>query len=220
MTTFIDKIRGTFDKQLPPSPSHRVPADARKAFNDARQVVTDLHNTAAMAASRVAQLRADDTLYPEGRERMARETIADARERASALALLADAAISLAGERLIEAALPRLDVRRAHLARQDAMMILDSLPPEKRAEVMVALGERDDEVTALVASRWGRDYLEYRTPFASKASTLHEQIRSNAAMATVNTDDGERRAAADAYLNVSALETAYGVAKGEVNALA
>lgn len=220
MTTFIDHVRGTFDEQLPPSPSHRVPAEARKAFNDARQIVTDFHNTAAIAGSRVAQLRADDTLFPEGRERMARETIAEARERAATLALLADAAIPDARERLIEAALPRLDIRRAHLARQDALMILDGVAAEKRSEVMNALAGRDDEVTALVASRWGRDYLEYRTPVASKAPALHEQLRTRAAAAATESGDGERRAAADAFLNVPGLETAYGIAKGELNSLA
>lgn len=148
---------GAVQMQFTEGATGSLPADANRglhAFDAARAAAQAAVNG---AASRVAQLRADDTVPAASVARQVREHIAAARTVLTEKVSHLDAITTIVRGVLHSAALPKLTPGAELVARADAQMILDGA--RDKGAALARLATRQDDLGALVASGWGRDYL-------------------------------------------------------------
>lgn len=125
----------------------------------------DLLANGSVAKARTARQKAeatrrDDTLYPDGRERIARETIAGADENTRGRLDTAEILLAAAHQGYYREATPKVGKDEALTARADAQMMLSSA--KDLGAVLARLASRQDSVGGLVNSPWLDDYLATR----------------------------------------------------------
>ena len=101
-----------------------------------------------------------DLLPPEGWQRLRREAVAEARERATAGDRAAERALDALKAALTAAALPQVDVQREQLARDELRLALEGGAPVGRVADIAGRGSR--EAVAVLFSGYGRTLLEAR----------------------------------------------------------
>jgi len=159
---------------------------------------------ARSAQAEVERLRADDTMYPEGRKRLIAEAIAKGNAEVKKQRDRMETAIEVLKAHLSESAVPRLDKAREMPARDELRLILDGSPDP--AVMMMQLAQRDDELGAVAASSYGESYLRGRG--IPKAQEAAQSIRGVAAASAVRSADVQRRAIGEAFAQIGTLEQA------------
>ncbi|MEU4823108.1 hypothetical protein AB0H37_14655 [Actinomadura sp. NPDC023710] len=188
---------------------NRVPGSARDLVQAVERRLAEVESLMQSAGASVPSIMSNVRVYPEGRKAAAQAAVANVERDIAEKTAAAEEAIIAARGVLTAAALRRIDPKREALARQDAMMILDRADPRTRAEVMSRLAARQDDVGALVASEWGRDYLTATgepAPLVEASHTL--TVRAAIEAAAAQDIDAERREAA---LHLDTLDNLHGV---------
>jgi hypothetical protein len=181
----------------PISSNSALPRKARDVLDDAARTVAEHGRTVRAAVRRAAEVAGDVRIYPEGRAQAITTTAGELAATVNGLAGRLDVQAAIARGHLTRAASRK--VGDPMLARADATMILDKASDKTSA--LVALARRDDDIGALVASNWGRDYLLADGMDEREAATLHESAQREAALAAADSTDPARRAAAQALVD-------------------
>lgn len=135
-------------------PLARAASGVRAALQKARRITES-------AAEQVAALRADDSLPAEHRARREREITQGADRSAREQIENARSGLTVLDRSVESVHLPKLDRGREQHARDDARMLLSAHPDAgARRAALHDLAGRGDDVAALVAGRWGQDYLQ------------------------------------------------------------
>jgi hypothetical protein len=174
---------------------------AYQKFADAGRA---MKTTATGAAEKIAQLRADDTLFPAGRDRLIGETTDAARSQLKKLDEQQRVCLEILGRELSAAALPKLSRDREMPARDEARMILDGAADPVRA--MAQLAKRGDDVAAVLVGSYGDSYLRARGSRTPRED--HELVRLQAVEAGRRSQDAQVQKAATAYFALDALKGA------------
>ena len=173
-----------------------------QGFTEFRKAGGQQHTVAREAADTIRALRADDTLYPDGRDRLVREARSKADDQLTALRTQQQSALEFLRTSLTARALPGVSNDREMPARDEARMVLDGAPDPIVA--MMELARRHDEVSALVSSSWGESYLRARG--VSQAPDAHENIRTIALDANAEHPDPQVSTAAAALGEMTELQ--------------
>jgi hypothetical protein len=149
----LARIRGQF--------AGKIPHTARDTCRLIEQHITAARGAIDKAIRQAADIVGDARIYPAGKAQLLGKLVADTEAELARHAERARAAADVLTAELTQAALPKMSGSRdaAQLARQDALMILDRTPPERRDAAIRRLAARSDDVGALVNSPWLDDYL-------------------------------------------------------------
>ncbi|MFE0175182.1 hypothetical protein ACFWZ2_22960 [Streptomyces sp. NPDC059002] len=179
-----------------------LPEASRSSIGTATAAIGRTTAIAREAIRQAQRTDEDDTLFPEGRDRLVRETLDAARAAVADDIATADAATTVAGAELYEAAKVPLDRRDATTARQDALMMLGNAQSTgKEFEVLRRLAVRQDAIGALVSTGWLRDYLTAQGREEDTIAAAEVLVRDGVLRAaTAQTADPQRRAAAQTAL--------------------
>ena len=173
----------------------KVSPEASTSFAAYEKASAALKRSAATTRSTVERLRKDDTLYPEGRDRLIREALEKGRsERETYLRQMA-VNLEVTQAAIAVAATPKVDPNREALARQEAAMVLDNSPDSASAMMHIAL--RGGEAATVVAGSWGRSYL--LSHGTDKVDEVHADVQRVARAAAVDSADPQLRQAAEVY---------------------
>lgn len=191
--------------------SYLLNADDRQVVSSLTSAVSTAISLAAQASRESAAILADDTLYPEGRNRLANEAMTSARQKVEESFEDFDAKYAVAEATLYEAARPKVNKAEAASARMDARMLLDGALNNDGAslsQVLQRLASRQDAVGALVSSEWLADYAMARgmDPDVLEASSV--LLRHAALEGAAQSGDPERAAAARTALALRSLRQA------------
>lgn len=191
-----------------------------------RKIVDDMANTVSRAMSLASQavreasaIMADDTLYPEGRNRLAREAKESASRKAAEAFEDFDTSYLVAEASLYETARPKVHRTEAASARMDAQMLLDGALSSDGAtlsQVLQRLASRQDAVGALVSSEWLTDYAMARGVSPDVLESARVLLRHAALEGAANSGDPERAAAARTALALRSLRQAQSAARSFV----
>ncbi|MBO3674865.1 hypothetical protein [Streptomyces sp. NEAU-YJ-81] len=190
---------------------YEMGADIRGLVNNLTNTVSGTISLAAQAGRESAAILADDTLYPEGRSRLAREAKESARAKVAEADAAFDVKYTVAEAALYQAARPVVPKAETASARMDAQMLLDGALNRKDvsiSRVLQRLAGRQDAVGALVSSDWLEDYAVARgidTEILEPAKVL---IQHSALEGAAKSGDPERSAAARAALALRSLRQA------------
>lgn len=196
-------VRGEWIAQ---SPGH-LPAAAQEPYRVVDGAIQEAKNTITSARATVEKLHGDDLMPAAGRARLIREQLDTARTTLAEQITRADNALMIMRATLINEALPQVGSGRELLARHDAQMLLDRATDPHVA--MVRLAQRGDDVGALVASGWGRDYLTARGIDDSVLPVMHGAVIDSAVQAAAEqTLDPGRQVAARHVAHMSHLAAA------------
>ncbi|HEY1243305.1 MAG TPA: hypothetical protein VGF29_00605 [Hyphomicrobiaceae bacterium] len=171
-----------------------LPADANRTRNAITRALANTRAEVNGTVHAVGQLRANDMIPKDARDRLIAERFEQAERVVDEQIRNADAATTILDAQLSMAALA--PVGDAFLARADAQMILDNTPPARLDEVMARLARRQDDVGALVASPWARDYLAARGVEPDLVDAIHTGVVESHVDAQTGSSDSGRAAAA------------------------
>jgi hypothetical protein len=173
-----------------------------QSFETFKKAGGQQHSIARDAAARIREARANDLIYPEGRERLVREARAKAEQDLADLRRQQDAALKLLRASLEVRALPGVPSDREMTVRDEVRMILDNAPDPLSAALDLAQSRND--MAALLTSRWGESYL--RAKGIKQAPQLHEQVRNVALAANIEHPDAEVALAASGLASITELQ--------------
>lgn len=179
-----------------------LPDAAAKLLMGARQNVNGAFHEIVDGRDKADRIMADDTIYPDGRERIAGEAAQQARTSSTDQLDNADSLLDAAEKVLIHESAPKVARPDALIARDDARMILGAIDnPEDVGIKAMELARRQDDIGGLLASDWGHNYLSSRG--VSDVDSVHDAVKRSAVEAAVSqsTDTARQRAAK----NVSSL---------------
>lgn len=191
----LARIRGELAGKIP-----HTAGDTRRAIE---QHIAAARAAVSKAISKAGEIVSDARIYPAGKLELIRRLVADTEAELARHAERAQAAADVLAAELTQAAMPKPSGSRdaAQLARQDALMILDRVPADRRVDVLRKLAARNDDVGALVNSPWLDDYLtavgDERT-----AQAMRTLVTEAALEAARSSGDPVRAAAADAVAHV------------------
>jgi hypothetical protein len=192
--------------------NYALPDGVGNLLSELSSSVTEIITASSAGALKARELQRDDTIYPAGRDRLVRETIADAKSKVETLTTAFDVRYAVAEADLYEAARPKVGRHEQAAARQDAVMLLDGMlnrPNVNTSTVLQRLAGRQDAVGALVSSDWLRDYALSKgmdQDVIDAASVLMRQAALEGAAAS---GDRDRANAAKAALNLRAMRQAH-----------
>lgn len=190
---------------------HQVDPDVRAVLTRMSDSVSTTLSLAARAGRESREIQADDTLYPAGRERLAREAKESARNSVDQANAAFDTDAQVADALLFVAARPEVPKGSEASARTDAMMLLDGALSREGAslsQVLKSLAGRQDAVGALVASEWLDDYAMARGMDPAVIANAKVLIRHAAMEGAASSGDPARAAAARAGLALRSLRQA------------
>jgi hypothetical protein len=170
----------------------------RQLVNEASSAVRRVIGIADVAAAQAAGYLRDDTMFPAGRERLARETADRAQSDIAAAFEEADVRLEIAQASLYEAARPTMPKDESGTARQDAIMILDGAQsggPRALVDAVRQLASREDAVGALVAGPWLSDYMAARGIDADLRPAVVNAVRAAVVDVAARSGDPKRSAA-------------------------
>jgi hypothetical protein len=170
-----------------------------------------MRNLARETAGKVEYLAADDTMFPEGRERLIREAGDVARKEMRRLGGAQDAALAVLEKEMELAAMPRLDSGREMPARDEARMILDGHPDP--LTMMCELAQSGGELAAVVAGSFGESYLRARGVPAKDVAKQHSVVRLQSLMAARSSSEPKAAKAARARFAMGDLRSIAGIAR-------
>lgn len=196
---------------------------AHEALKAVSKAIGDSVGAAVLARNEAANTATNAEMYPAGRQSrirgMRKHLSITARQNLDNAEILMGAAKEL----LANQASRKLDRRDAMTARADAQMALNSVKPEERATKMAELARGDNDVAALVASDWGRMYLDAKGARTADVNATHDAVVKAHLQAALQSGDDDRRAAAEAYFDpapvqaLAAARGAVGAAEGELD---
>ncbi|MFE2733781.1 hypothetical protein [Streptomyces sp. NPDC059349] len=193
------------------SRGYQLDDDNRQLVDDMSSAVSTAMSLASQASRKSAAILADETLYPEGRNRLASEATEEARRKVAEAFDVFDTNYTIAEATLYETARPKVDRHSQAAARQDAMMLLDGMLNGEGAStsrVLQRLAGRQDAVGALVASEWLQDYGMARGMSQGVLEASQTLIRQAALEGAADSGDPERVAAARTALALPSLRQA------------
>lgn len=178
--------------------SENLDPATRQLVNEASSAVRRTIGIADVAAAQADGYLRDDTMFPAGRERLARETTDKAQSDIAAAFEEADVRLEVAQASLYEAARPTMPNGEAGTARQDAVMILDNAHsdgPRALVDAVRQLARRDDAVGALVAGPWLSDYMAARGVDGDLRPAVVNAVRAAVIDTAARSGDRKRSAA-------------------------
>ncbi|NGO76176.1 hypothetical protein G6045_10925 [Streptomyces sp. YC504] len=183
-----------------------------------REIVTRMSNSvstvmslATQATREASAILADDTLYPEGRNRLAREAKEAAAQKTAEAFEQFETDYLIAEASLYEQARPKVHRAEAASARMDAQMLLDGALNREGAsltQVLQRLARRQDAVGALVSSEWLTDYAMARGMDPDVLDASRVLLRQAALEGAAESGDSDRVAAARTALSLRSLRQA------------
>lgn len=182
----------------------------RDAYSQFRQARAEIAAVGRVEAAEIKRLKADDTIFPQGKQRLVNE----AKERANASIASAykraqDAAAEIK-RHLFDASMPKLNGAREVPTRDEVRMVLDAAPDP--VAVMAELAQGDGDSAGLVTSSWGESYLRARGVHDPKAQI--RAVRESALRSAADSADPVRRAAVEGYALAGKLPGAILCTKG------
>lgn len=178
-----------------------------QSYRQFQDVGREMRAAAREAAAKVKQLQADDTIFPEGRDRLVREASEAARAKLTRLAGQQTAILTVMDKELESAATPRMPKDREMAARDEARMVLDAASDPLQA--MTDLAQRGDELAAVVAGSYGESYLRARGQRSMReVKEAHGLVRLQSVIAGQQSADPQVRKAACAYAALNDLRKA------------
>lgn len=187
---------------------------AFEAVNTLRKELGSLLSETAGAVNSAAKVATDKTMFISGRsERIKAQRDEFSKSMAGRLDVLDLLAESVRGV-LAKAATRPLSRHEELTARHDAAYIIQH--SEDKAAALQKLAARDDAIGGLVAGDFGRLLAETHVPSVD-ADTLHGAMRAKHVQAGLSSDDPNRKAAAEAFLDHKTVAQALASVKGTVN---
>jgi hypothetical protein len=169
----------------------------RQGFDQLISAGRAMTATGAEYAAKLKQLRDDDLMYPEGRDRLLESTAAEARLKMNKLDETQRNVLAFMDRELTVTCLPKMPPGREMAARDEARMILDGSPDP--AQTMGELAVRHDELAAAIVGSYGESYLRAKGMSPKDAAEDHSLVQMQAVGAARNSADPAVVAAANAY---------------------
>ncbi|ALV35742.1 hypothetical protein [Streptomyces sp. CdTB01] len=190
--------------------SSDLPADLRDLVSKAASAVTGTVATAQHAQVEAARARADKTMYPEGRELLAKASLDGARKKVDQALDQADTLMTVADASLYEAARPRLATEDAMPARADLNMLTQRhMGSGSLADVLKGIAQRTDAVGALVADpTYLRDFLSANGVEEKLSEAIQIIVRAEVTKTAAASADAQRAAAGKTSLALTELRKA------------
>lgn len=190
--------------------STHLPADIREVISGASSDITRTLGRVDVATASAASHRANDTMFPAGRERLANEEINKAGSDVTESLDAAEAKIDVAEALLSVAARPTMPKGADVSARADARMVLDGASDAGQlADRIKELAQRGDALGALVADdSWLTLYLTSRGTDSALAKSIKIQVGDQVFRAAAASDDPKRAAAGRTALALTHLRKA------------
>ncbi|MFF3417995.1 hypothetical protein ACFYW9_25310 [Streptomyces sp. NPDC002698] len=175
-----------------------VPQDVRRLISEAASAITSSIGVSANARAKAEGIRADRSIYPEGRSEMASAAIREASEKVAEAFSSADLRLTVAEADLYDAARPRISPDAAMPARADLALLtqrfLDN--PRGLANTLKSIAQRGDAVGALVAdSSYLRDWLDGNGVESELRDAIMTSVRAEVVKAAAESGDPKRSAA-------------------------
>lgn len=181
-----------------------VSSATAQTYREFRETGNRMRSIAREAAAKLEGLRNDDTIFPEGRDRLIRETLDATRSQYKKLADKQRGYIELLGKQLELAAAPRVAKDREMAAREEVRMILDG--SKDKLQAMMELASGNDDRAGVVVGSYGESYL--RAQGQPKPLEDHGLVRLKAVAAARESSDATARGAANAYFELDTLRKA------------
>ena len=177
---------------------------ARQGFDQLVNTGRAMTATGQEFAAKLDQLKNNDLIFPEGRDRLMAATAAEARVKLNKLDDSQRAVLTVMERELASTCLPKMPPGREMAARDEARMILDGSPDPTRT--MGELAVRHDELAAAVVGSYGESYLRAKGMSAKDAVNDHQLVQMQAVGAARNSADPAVVAAANAYAALPKLQ--------------
>ncbi|MFJ5993885.1 hypothetical protein [Streptomyces sp. NPDC092370] len=176
--------------------SIEVPADVRSLLSSAVRDITATLGKVDVAVAMAAGYRANDTMFPAGRERLATAEIAKADSEVTAALDSAEDKLTVAEADLYLAARPAMPAGGDMAARADVRMILDGVSPSQLADRIKGLAQRGDAAGALVADgAWLDMYLSSRGVESDMADAIKALVKDQVFRSAAASGEPKRAAA-------------------------
>lgn len=173
-----------------------MPDGARQAVAAAKLSMSRAEAAIAQAVNTVPGILGERHSWPEGRKQRVKETVEKLAETVQSEADAASQLLDLAHQQLLKQAMPTLNKRDEAVAIDTAKMLLGGVAGTERASKLVALAKRGDDVGAVCAEQWGRDFLEASVGDPRIVNDLHNAARAEAVQAAATGPDKDRANAA------------------------
>ncbi|MFF3879039.1 hypothetical protein [Streptomyces sp. NPDC001978] len=198
-----DRFTAEFRSQADFSAS--LPEDIRTVLSGASSKITATLAKVDAAVAQRAKYLADDTLFPQGRERLASEATGKAAKEVAEALAQADVAITIAEADLFVAARPKLSHEAGMAARADAQMVLNGVDNHQLANRIKELAAQDGPIGALMASDWLDLYITSRGMEKDLADAIKTRVAHAVFTAAAQSGDRKRAAAGRTALALGTL---------------
>ncbi|MEV8205426.1 hypothetical protein [Streptomyces sp. NPDC079189] len=191
--------------------SANLPADLRELVSEASNAITSTTGIAAQARVKADEFRANLTMYPEGREFMASETVTAAADKVRESFASADVRLKVAEASLYEAARPSISADAAMPARADLQMMTQrhTDSPRELTTTLKNLARRGDAVGALVAdATYLGDFLDAQGIERELRDAILTTVRTEVVKTAAQSGDAKRAAAGKTSLALAELKRA------------
>ncbi len=184
--------------------ARQAPVIAR-ALQTVDTLVQDIKRDALGARLTAERYAGDDTMYPQGRQRLIAESNAKAKATSRNHQVALGVALAALEQTVRVALTPQVPKDREALARDDLRLRLDGAPDPVLA--MAEIAKNGGELAAVAASSYGESYLRAKgTTNAPQAASLVRDVAfRSAAEAAVKADDTQLRALGTAALSMDEL---------------
>lgn len=193
-------------------PLAQVTPNAARLFAQLEDDLNHAKQVARGAAHKAEGYLQDDTLYPEGRARLAREATQEGQERAKDYLRRAQGCVSVIAAETQHALVPPLDPAREMPARDELRMLVEMSPDPVAA--MQEATARSRELASVACSSYGESLL--RAKGVHDAPEHHSAVRMQAAASAMASGDPAYELAGKAYRELSTLENLPALARSSV----
>ena len=177
---------------------------ARQGFDQLTNVGRAMTATGQEYAAKIAQLRENDLIPREGRDRLLQETAAEARAKLRRLDEQQRSILAVMDKELSGASLPKIPAGREMPARDELRMLLDGSQDPVRT--MAEVAARGDELAAVAVGSFGESYFRAKGMRPRDAKEDHSIVQMQAVAAARNSSDPTVAAAANAYAALPKLQ--------------
>lgn len=152
---------------------------------------------ARMTRSKVEKLRADKTIYPEGRDLLIAEALAKGKAEHEAAWRKLEALTRVIQAQIAVAATPRVPVNPVEKDMKQRELYMNVRDQPDPLQAMLDAVQRDESLAGVAASSYGESLLRGQRTFQPKQA--HATVVKVARAVAVNSADPQLRAAAEAY---------------------
>lgn len=184
--------------------ARQAPVVAR-AFDAVDKLTQEIRRDALGARLTAERYAGDDTMYPQGRQRLLAESNAKAQDTYRKQQAALGVALAALEQTVRVALTPQVAKDREALARDELRMVLDGAPDPVLA--MAEIAKNGGELAAVAVSSYGESYLRAKgtTNAPHAASLVRDVAFQSAAEAAVKAEDANLRALGTAALAMGEL---------------